>query len=76
MTGLVDELIKYGLGFGAVFQLICIFAVIFFNPIKDDTKSGLEDNSEEGKTHSTHHNPRNYSNQHGKRNRHEKKKRK
>ena len=70
MNEYFDQLIKIGLGFGAVFQLICIFAVIFFNPIKDTTD--MENNSEDEKVHSIF---RNHSNQHGKRNRHEKKKR-
>ena len=36
-TDIVDEILKYGLFIGAVFQIICIGAVIFV-PNKEDRK--------------------------------------
>lgn len=46
MVDVIDELIRVGLMVGAVFQLVCIAAVIWI-PTKDDTKGVMSDSSED-----------------------------
>lgn len=77
MTELVDELLRYGLFLGAIFQLLCIAAVVFVPPKeegKDAGDSSDEDNPSDGLAlqaashrHQAHHA--------GRRSRQEKKKR-
>ncbi|XP_076029605.1 protein MANBAL [Oratosquilla oratoria] len=56
-TDMFDEVLKYGLFLGAIFQLVCIGAVIFV-PSRDDKKDGDssdDDGSEHGSPHSAPH---------------------
>lgn len=39
-TDIFDEVLKYGLFLGAIFQLVCIGAVIFV-PSRDDKRVGI-----------------------------------
>ena len=78
MGEIVDELIRVGLMFGAVFQLICIAAVIWV-PAKDESRdvvdSSDDDMSVEGNTVSNYQRSLTGQLGHGRRSRHEKKKR-
>ncbi|RWS22531.1 hypothetical protein B4U80_06802 [Leptotrombidium deliense] len=71
-----DGIIKVGLIFGAVFQLLCI-AAVFWVPITEENKEGSEssddDVSVEGSSYCGHKHV--HSNAYNKRSRHEKKKR-
>ena len=82
---LLDRFLSYGLGIGAIFQFVCILAVIFLSSGDSKGKSNLEYSSEDDMNNgSHHHNGSNHHCQagskhnhgHGRRNRHEKKKRK
>ncbi|XP_049807182.1 protein anon-73B1 [Schistocerca nitens] len=68
---IVDSVIRYGLYFGAVFQLVCIAAAVIMPDSTGDTNSVLKDleiSDDEGSEHSTpqatprrphiHHRPR------------------
>ena len=46
MGEIVDELIRVGLIFGAVFQLICIAAVIWI-PAKDESRDVVDNSSDD-----------------------------
>lgn len=79
MTEILDELIRVGLMFGAVFQLICIAAVILV-PNKEDVRDNGDSSDDEGEgSYSQHsiisHKHQHSVGQHQKRGRHEKKKR-
>ena len=73
----IDHLLRYGLGFGAIFQLVCVFAIIFLSPNKsaENNCSELDATfqSHDHLSHSNSHSARKHW--HGKR-KHEKKKRK
>lgn len=47
MAELVDELLRYGLFLGAVFQLVCIAAVVFVPP-KEEGKDVGDSSDEDG----------------------------
>ncbi|XP_023220536.1 protein MANBAL-like [Centruroides sculpturatus] len=76
MADVVDELLRYGLFFGAIFQLICIAAVVFIPPKEDGRDGGDssdDDTSTEGQTHQPSH--RHHTHHPSRRSRQEKKKR-
>ncbi|KAL3254619.1 hypothetical protein MRX96_054147 [Rhipicephalus microplus] len=47
MAELVDELLRYGLFLGAIFQLVCIAAVVFVPP-KEEGKDVGDSSDEDG----------------------------
>lgn len=56
---LISKIIKYGLYFGAIFQLCCILACIFYPSVNcDKTKSDFSDESgNESTNHSSQNTP-------------------
>lgn len=77
MSDMVDDLLRYGLFIGAIFQMICIAAVIFIPP-KDEGRDGGDSSDEDGiSTEGPVHPPTHKSHGHhsGRRSRQEKKKR-
>lgn len=46
MAELVDELLRYGLFLGAIFQLLCIAAVVFVPP-REEGKDGGDSSDED-----------------------------
>lgn len=74
-TTFLDEMLKYGLFLGAIFQIVCIGAVIFV-PSRDDRREGDssdEDGSEHGSPHTPHRSHAPHPQHH--RRKHDKKKR-
>ncbi|GAB6021581.1 hypothetical protein CHUAL_004172 [Chamberlinius hualienensis] len=54
MGDFIDEIVRYGLFFGALFQMLCIAAVIFMPPKedgKDINDSSDDETSIEGSPH-------------------------
>jgi hypothetical protein len=81
MVDIVDEIIRIGLMIGAVFQLICIAAVIWV-PAKDQIKSSSDSSDGEDMAFDNNlylnqslHKHQHSSSHNSRRNRHEKKKR-
>ncbi|KAL7643721.1 UNVERIFIED_CONTAM: hypothetical protein RMT77_005727 [Armadillidium vulgare] len=52
-VNIFDEFLKYGLFLGAIFQIVCIGAVVFI-PGKDDRKDG-DSSDEDGSDHGSPH---------------------
>ncbi|XP_047735786.1 protein MANBAL-like [Hyalella azteca] len=74
-TTLMDEVLKYGLFLGAIFQMMCIAAVVFV-PSKNEKREGDssdDDGSEHGSPHTPHRSHPSHQSHH--RRKHDKKKR-
>ncbi|XP_076344164.1 protein anon-73B1 [Tachypleus tridentatus] len=76
MGDLIDEILRYGLFLGAIFQIVCIAAVVFI-PAKDEGKDGGESSDDDTGIEGTSHQPshKHHSHHSGRRSRQEKKKR-
>ncbi|XP_027216728.1 protein anon-73B1 [Penaeus vannamei] len=74
-TDIFDEVLKYGLFLGAIFQLVCIGAVIFV-PSRDDKRDG-DSSDDDGSDHGSPHTspPHRGHNQHHRRKQDKKKRR-
>ncbi|GIX99372.1 uncharacterized protein CEXT_715131 [Caerostris extrusa] len=73
MADFVDELLRYGLFFSAIFQLICIAAVIFIPP-REESRDGGDSSDEDGLPDGPIHQPshRHHTHHVSRRNRQEK----